>query len=91
MVRTLHAVNKQLCRLRGRISGGSPWSFVCGDFQHDKSHALWKRFTTVVMLDEQLRAPIRRACWLRLVARHAGGLLIAVARCGLKTVARGSW
>ncbi|KAM4067070.1 PIF1-like helicase [Hirsutella rhossiliensis] len=24
--------------------------------QHDKAHALWKRFTTVVMLDEQMRA-----------------------------------
>ncbi|KAM4061630.1 PIF1-like helicase [Hirsutella rhossiliensis] len=24
--------------------------------QHDKAHALWKRFTTVVMLDEQVRA-----------------------------------
>ncbi|XP_044714585.1 PIF1-like helicase domain-containing protein [Hirsutella rhossiliensis] len=24
--------------------------------QHDKAHALWRRFTTVVMLDEQMRA-----------------------------------
>ncbi|KJZ74899.1 hypothetical protein HIM_05630 [Hirsutella minnesotensis 3608] len=24
--------------------------------QHDKAHALWKKFTTVVMLDEQMRA-----------------------------------
>ncbi|KAM5349348.1 hypothetical protein ACJ41O_005853 [Fusarium nematophilum] len=24
--------------------------------QHDKAHALWKRFTTVIMLDEQVRA-----------------------------------
>jgi len=25
-------------------------------YQHDKAHALWKKFTTVVMLDEQVRA-----------------------------------
>ena len=25
-------------------------------YQHDKAHALWKRFTTVVMLNEQVRA-----------------------------------
>ncbi|RKL11927.1 hypothetical protein BFJ70_g16366 [Fusarium oxysporum] len=24
--------------------------------QHDKTHALWKRFTTVIILDEQVRA-----------------------------------
>jgi hypothetical protein len=24
--------------------------------QHGKAHALWKKFTTVVMLDEQVRA-----------------------------------
>ncbi|RYC79720.1 hypothetical protein BFJ63_vAg17395 [Fusarium oxysporum f. sp. narcissi] len=25
-------------------------------YQHDRAHALWKRFTTVIMLDEQVRA-----------------------------------
>ncbi|KJZ69188.1 hypothetical protein HIM_11421 [Hirsutella minnesotensis 3608] len=88
--RTLHAVNEQLCRLRGlqRDFGGIPIVLFCGDFhqfrpvqersillpsaavlwdvdnsfkaerrhQHDKAHALWKKFTTVVMLDEQMRA-----------------------------------
>ncbi|XP_044714685.1 PIF1-like helicase domain-containing protein [Hirsutella rhossiliensis] len=88
--RTLHAVNEQLCRLRGSHQdfGGIPIVLFCGDFhqfrpvqersillpstavswdmdnsfkaeqrhQHDKAHALWKRFTTVVMLDEQVRA-----------------------------------
>ncbi|KAM4061647.1 PIF1-like helicase [Hirsutella rhossiliensis] len=88
--RTLHAVNEQLCRLRGsnKDFGGIPIVLFCGDFhqfrpvqersillpstavswdmdnsfkaeqrhQHDKAHALWKRFTTVVMLDEQVRA-----------------------------------
>ncbi|KJZ70119.1 hypothetical protein HIM_10489 [Hirsutella minnesotensis 3608] len=88
--RTLHAVNEQLCRLRGSRQdfGGIPIVLFCGDFhqfrpvqersillpsaafswdvdnsfkaeqqqQHDKAHALWKRFTTVVMLDEQMRA-----------------------------------
>ncbi|XP_044717940.1 PIF1-like helicase domain-containing protein [Hirsutella rhossiliensis] len=88
--RTLHAVNEQLCRLRGshRDFGGIPIVLFCGDFhqfrpvqersillpstvvswdmdnsfkaeqrhQHDKAHALWKRFTAVVMLDEQVRA-----------------------------------
>ncbi|KAM4066924.1 PIF1-like helicase [Hirsutella rhossiliensis] len=85
--RTLHAVNEQLCRLRGSHQdfGGIPIVLFCGDFhqfrpvqersillpstavswdvdssfkaetrhQHDKAHALWKRFTTTVMLDEQ--------------------------------------
>lgn len=84
--RTLHAVNEQLCRLRGsqRDFGGIPIVLFCGEFhqfrpvqersivlpsaaipwyadnsfkaeqrhQHDKAHALWKRFTTVIMLDE---------------------------------------
>ncbi|KAJ6437585.1 membrane protein [Purpureocillium lavendulum] len=88
--RTLHAVNEQLCRLRGsqKDFGGIPIVLFCGDFhqfrpvqersivipsaavtwdvdnsfgaeqrhQHEKAHALWKRFTTVVMLDEQMRA-----------------------------------
>ncbi|KJZ68216.1 hypothetical protein HIM_12394 [Hirsutella minnesotensis 3608] len=88
--RTLHAVNEQLCRLRGsqRDFGGIPIVLFCGDFhqfrpvqersillpsaavswdvdnsfkaeqrhQHDRAHALWKKFTTVVMLDEQVRA-----------------------------------
>ncbi|KJZ70434.1 hypothetical protein HIM_10172 [Hirsutella minnesotensis 3608] len=88
--RTLHAVNEQLCRLRGsqRDFGGIPIILFCGDFhqfrpvqersivlssaaiswdvdnsftaeqrhQHDKAHALWRRFTTVVMLNEQMRA-----------------------------------
>jgi len=88
--RTLHAVNEQLCRLRGsqRDFGGIPIVLFCGDFhqfrpvqersivlsstviswdaeksfsaeqrhQHDKAHALWRGFTTVVMLDEQMRA-----------------------------------
>ncbi|KJZ68321.1 hypothetical protein HIM_12288 [Hirsutella minnesotensis 3608] len=86
--RTLHAVNEQLCRLRGsqRDFGGIPIVLFCGDFhqpvqersillpstaiswdvdnsfkaeqrhQHDKAHALWRRFTTVIMLDEQMRA-----------------------------------
>ncbi|KJZ69967.1 hypothetical protein HIM_10638 [Hirsutella minnesotensis 3608] len=88
--RTLHAVNEQLCRLRGSRQdfGGIPVVLFCGDFhqfrpvqersillpstavswdvdnsfkaeqrrQHDKAHALWKKFTTVVMLDEQVRA-----------------------------------
>ncbi|KAM4066757.1 PIF1-like helicase [Hirsutella rhossiliensis] len=88
--RTLHAVNEQLCRLRGSHQdfGGIPIVLFCGDFhqfrpvqersillpstavswdvdssfkaetrhQHDKAHALWKRFTTTVMLDEQVRA-----------------------------------
>ncbi|KJZ68806.1 hypothetical protein HIM_11810 [Hirsutella minnesotensis 3608] len=88
--RTLHAVNEQLCRLRGshRDFGGIPIVLFCGDFhqfrpvqersillpssavswdvdncfkaeqrhQHDKAHALWTRFTTIVMLDEQVRA-----------------------------------
>ncbi|XP_044718847.1 PIF1-like helicase domain-containing protein [Hirsutella rhossiliensis] len=70
--RTLHAVNEQLHRLRGSKEdfGGIPIVLFCGDFhqfrpvqeraeqrhQHDKAHALWKRFTTVVMLDEQMRA-----------------------------------
>ncbi|KJZ71585.1 hypothetical protein HIM_09054 [Hirsutella minnesotensis 3608] len=88
--RTLHAVNEQLCRLRGSQQdfGGIPIVLFCGDFhqfrpvqersillpstavswdvdhsfraeqrhQHDKAHALWKKFTTVVMLDEQVRA-----------------------------------
>ncbi|KAM4063297.1 AAA domain-containing protein [Hirsutella rhossiliensis] len=48
---------------------GIPIVLFCGDFhqfrpvqeaeqrhQHDKAHALWKRFTTVVMLNEQMRA-----------------------------------
>ncbi|KAM4064127.1 PIF1 protein [Hirsutella rhossiliensis] len=30
--------------------------------QHDKAHALWKRFTTVVMLNEQMRAAGIRNC-----------------------------
>ncbi|KAJ4182050.1 hypothetical protein NW759_17757 [Fusarium solani] len=88
--RTLHAVNEQLCRLRGSQQdfGGIPIVLFCGDFhqfrpvqersillpsaaiswdednsfkaeqrhQHDRAHALWKKFTTVVMLDEQVRA-----------------------------------
>jgi hypothetical protein len=88
--RTLHAVNEQLCRLRGSQQdfGGIPIVLFCGDFhqfrpvqdrpivlpsaavswdvdnsfkaeqrhQHDKAHALWKKFTTVVMLNEQVRA-----------------------------------
>ncbi|XP_044717892.1 PIF1-like helicase domain-containing protein [Hirsutella rhossiliensis] len=67
--RTLHAANERLCRLRGsaRDFGGIPVVIFCGDFhqfrpvqerrrQHDKAHALWRRFTTVVMLDEQMRA-----------------------------------
>ncbi|KAG6989246.1 ATP-dependent DNA helicase PIF1 [Fusarium oxysporum f. sp. conglutinans] len=74
--RTLHAVNEQLCRLRGSQQdfGGIPIILFCGDFhhsarskrdnsfkaeqrhQHDKAHALWKKFNTVVMLDEQMRA-----------------------------------
>ncbi|KAH6954072.1 hypothetical protein BKA56DRAFT_235803 [Ilyonectria sp. MPI-CAGE-AT-0026] len=88
--RTLHAVNKQLCRLRRSQQdfGGISIVLFCGDFhlfrpvqerpillpsaavswdednsfkaeqwhQHDKAHALWKRFTTVIMLDEQVRA-----------------------------------
>ncbi|KAJ6436586.1 protein kinase-like domain protein [Purpureocillium lavendulum] len=88
--RTLHAVNEQLCRLRGsqRDFGGIPIVLFCGDFhqfrpvqersillpstaiswdvdnsfkaeqrhQHDKAHALWRRFTTVIMLNEQMRA-----------------------------------
>ncbi|OAQ57458.2 ATP-dependent DNA helicase PIF1 [Pochonia chlamydosporia 170] len=88
--RTLHAVNEQLCRLRGSQQdfGGIPIVLFCGDFhqfrpvqersillpstavswdvdnsfkaeqrhQHDKAHALWKKFTTVIMLDEQVRA-----------------------------------
>jgi hypothetical protein len=88
--RTLHAVNEQLCRLRGSQQdfGGIPIVLFCGDFrqfrpvqersillpsvavswdednsfraeqrhQHDKAHALWKKFTTVVMLNEQMRA-----------------------------------
>ncbi|OAQ60809.1 ATP-dependent DNA helicase PIF1 [Purpureocillium lilacinum] len=88
--RTLHAVNEQLCRLRGsqRDFGGTPIVLFCGDFhqfrpvqersillpsaaiswdvdnsfeaeqrhQHDNAHALWSRFTTVVMLNEQMRA-----------------------------------
>ncbi|KAM4056436.1 PIF1-like helicase [Hirsutella rhossiliensis] len=70
--RTLHAVNEQLRRLRGSQEdfGGIPIVLFFGDFQqfrpvqeraeqrhqHDKAHALWKRFTTVVMLDEQMRA-----------------------------------
>jgi hypothetical protein len=88
--RTLHAVNEQLCVLRGRTEdfGGIPIVLFLGDFrqfrpvqersilvpssdypwdegktfkieqrrQHDKAHMLWKRFTTVVMLKEQVRA-----------------------------------
>lgn len=88
--RTLHAVNEQLCMLRGSTEdfGGIPIILFYGDFhqfrpvqersillssseipwdegrtfrveqrhQHDKAHALWKRFTTVVMLKEQVRA-----------------------------------
>ncbi|RSL40464.1 hypothetical protein CEP54_016110 [Fusarium duplospermum] len=88
--RTLHAVNEQLCRLRGSQQdfGGIPIVLFCGDFhqfrpvqdrpivlpstvvswdvdnsfkaeqrhQHDKAHALWNKFTTVVMLNEQVRA-----------------------------------
>ncbi|KAM4054364.1 PIF1-like helicase [Hirsutella rhossiliensis] len=90
--RTLHAVNEQLCRLRGSHQdfGGIPIVLFCGDFhqfrpvqersillpstavswdvdssfkaetrhQHDKAHALWKRFTTTVMLDEQDRSDL---------------------------------
>lgn len=86
----LHAMNEQVCRLRGSHQefGGIPIVLFCGDFQqfrpvhdrlilllsmavsydednsfkveqrhqHDKAHALWKKFTTVVMLDEQVRA-----------------------------------
>ncbi|KAL8284658.1 hypothetical protein RB597_008496 [Gaeumannomyces tritici] len=89
-VRTLYAVNEQLCRLResSRDFGGIPVVVFCGDFhqfrpvqersillasssipwerddrfgpeqrrQHDVAHALWRRFTTVVMLKEQVRA-----------------------------------
>ncbi|KAJ6436263.1 ATP-dependent DNA helicase PIF1 [Purpureocillium lavendulum] len=88
--RTLHAVNEQLCRLRGsqRDFGGIPVVVFCGDFhqfrpvqersillpstaiswdvdnsfkaeqrhQHDRAHGLWRHFTTVIMLDEQMRA-----------------------------------
>ncbi|KAM4065584.1 PIF1-like helicase [Hirsutella rhossiliensis] len=65
--RTLHAANEQLCRLRGsaRDFGGIPrgggvdedGAFAAEQRrQHDKAHALWRRFTTVVMLDEQMRA-----------------------------------
>lgn len=89
-VRTLYAVNEQLCRLResSRDFGGIPVVVFCGDFhqfrpvqersillpssivpwegdhgfgpeqrrQHDVAHALWGKFTTVVMLNEQVRA-----------------------------------
>lgn len=89
-VRTLCAVNEQLCRLRESALdfGGIPVVVFCGDFhqfrpvqersmllpsssipwdedhafgieqrrQHDMAHALWKKFTTVVMLNEQVRA-----------------------------------
>jgi len=42
-------------------SGAIPWdednSFTAEQRrQHDKAHALWKRFTTVVILKEQVRA-----------------------------------
>lgn len=89
-VRTLYAVNEQLCRLResSRDFGGIPVVLFCGDFhqfrpvqersillpsstipwvedhgfgpeqrrQHDIAHALWGKFTTVIMLNEQVRA-----------------------------------
>ncbi|KAM4064214.1 PIF1 protein [Hirsutella rhossiliensis] len=52
--RTLHAVNEQLCRLRGSHQDFGDSSFKAETrHQHDKAHALWKRFTTTVMLDEQ--------------------------------------
>ncbi|XP_044724054.1 ATP-dependent DNA helicase PIF1 [Hirsutella rhossiliensis] len=55
--RTLHAVNEQLCRLRGSHQDFGDSSFKAETrHQHDKAHALWKRFTTTVMLDEQVRA-----------------------------------
>lgn len=88
--RTLHAVNEQLCMLRGSTEdfGGIPIILFCGDFhqfrpvqersillpssqipwdegraftveqrhQHDKAHSLWSKFSTVVMLKEQVRA-----------------------------------
>jgi hypothetical protein len=89
--RTLHAVNEQLCMLRGTTTedfGGIPIILFCGDFhqflpvqersillpssqipwdegrtfrieqrhQHDKAHSLWRKFSTVVMLKEQVRA-----------------------------------
>ncbi|KAM4067646.1 AAA domain-containing protein [Hirsutella rhossiliensis] len=69
--RTLHAANEQLCRLRGfrpvqersillpsaAVAWDEDGAFAAEQRrQHDKAHALWRRFTTVVMLDEQMRA-----------------------------------
>ncbi|KAM4061079.1 AAA domain-containing protein [Hirsutella rhossiliensis] len=57
--RTLHAVNEQLCRLRGSHQDFGDSSFKAETrHQHDKAHALWKRFTTTVMLDEQDRSDL---------------------------------
>ncbi|XP_044722208.1 PIF1 protein [Hirsutella rhossiliensis] len=69
--RTLYAANEQLCRLRGfrpvqersillpsaAVSWDEDRAFTAEQRrQHDKAHALWRRFTTVTMLDEQMRA-----------------------------------
>jgi len=69
-VRTLYAVNERLRTLRGcstpyRRSILLPSTAIAWDegkifkaeqrYQHDKAHALWKRFTTVVLLKEQVR------------------------------------
>jgi hypothetical protein len=105
--RTLHAVNEQLCMLRGSKEdfGGIPVVLFCGDFhqfrpvqersillsssqipwdegrtfrveqrhQHDKAHSLWRKFSTVVMLKEQLRAAAD-PCLQQLLARIRQGL-----------------
>ena len=55
-----------------------PWdkdnSFrVTQRYQHDKAHALWKKFTSVVMLDEQVRAAEDRQL-RRLLSRIRQGI-----------------
>ncbi|KAM4064054.1 AAA domain-containing protein [Hirsutella rhossiliensis] len=59
--RTLHAFRPVQERSILLPSAAVPWD-ADGAFaaerrrQHDKAHALWRKFTTVVMLDEQMRA-----------------------------------
>ncbi|KAM4067436.1 AAA domain-containing protein [Hirsutella rhossiliensis] len=59
--RTLHAFRpvqeRSILLPSSAVSWDEDYSFRAEQrHQHDKAHALWKRFTTVVMLDEQMRA-----------------------------------
>ncbi|KJZ74451.1 hypothetical protein HIM_06047 [Hirsutella minnesotensis 3608] len=103
--RTLHAVNEQLCRLRGsqRDFRGIPIVLFCGDFhqfrpvqersivlpstaiswdvdnsfkaeqrhQHDKAHALWRRFTTNLNIEASVAFQVQQRSIMRIfVSEH---------------------